>query len=242
MKLWQPFSFFVVVASLQAKDESLESGNVSTLYNVDSQLRKNEKPGGNRIRLGTRVRNLKGRGDSRSKSKSKSSKSKYERSNGKKSPKIKRSNMSSKGKKSMKSMKSTMSVDTNDQCYAPNTVNTEALRSTLKKFVESLSTDSSTLSPSQMDRGYHVNAEDQVTDWHVCTVVQACLDPHFMLSMGLMSRASRGLAYKALSMVMSQESYNMLQLQQHSNMLLGEMQDWYVCSFVEVVVHSRRPD
>lgn len=99
-------------------------------------------------------------------------------------------------------------------------VDTEGTRAMLKKFVESLEDG------DQIDRGYHSNPEDQITDYNVCTVVQQCRDPPFILSLGNMSPQSRGHAYNALSRIMSPESFNMLQLQQHSNLLLGEMQDW----------------
>jgi len=101
----------------------------------------------------------------------------------------------------------------------------EDVRSVLRTFKESLDNDSDLL-PMHRQRGYHQNATDQIPDYHFCTFVQQCLDPYFILSLGLMSTKSRSLVYKALSLSMSYESFNMLQLQQHSNMLLGEMQDW----------------
>jgi len=104
-------------------------------------------------------------------------------------------------------------------------IDTESVRAALKNYVNSLD-DTDDIQPSRLARGYHPNAEDQFTNYHICTVVQQCSDPHFILSLGAMSPETRGLAYKAVSKATSQESFNMLQLQQHSNMLLGEMQDW----------------
>jgi len=108
-------------------------------------------------------------------------------------------------------------------------IDTESVRAALKQFVDSLDNKDDTLDdiePSRRERGYHPKAEDQSAEYHICTVVQQCLDPPFMLSLGYMSPKQRGLAYKALSKATSQETFTMVQLQQHSNMLLGEMQDW----------------
>jgi hypothetical protein len=111
-----------------------------------------------------------------------------------------------------------------DECPVPETpIDTELVRALLADYVSSLQHNTG---PSQTERGYFRDANLQRTQWNMCTVVQQCLDPDFMLSLGSMSTASRGLVYRVLSKSMSQESFNMLQLQQHSNMLLGEMQDW----------------
>ena len=104
-------------------------------------------------------------------------------------------------------------------------IDVESVRAALKRYVNSLD-DSDDIQPSRLARGYHAKAEDQETNYNICTVVQQCLDPPFILSLGSMSSETRGLAYKAVSKATSQESFNMLQLQQHSNLLLGEMQDW----------------
>jgi hypothetical protein len=90
----------------------------------------------------------------------------------------------------------------------------------LRDFVNSLEEG------KQKDRGYHPNALEQVSDWHICTIVQQCLDPSFILSLGKMSPQSRGHVYNSVSRAMSHEKYLLLQLQQYSNLLLGEMQDW----------------
>jgi len=111
------------------------------------------------------------------------------------------------------------------ECTVPKPIDTEAVRSILAAFVKSLPDDESHHNGSQISRGYHPDA-DQEAEWHLCTIVSQCLEPDFILSLHDMSGMSRSLVYKALSRVMSQESFNMLQLQQHSNMLLGEMQDW----------------
>ena len=71
--------------------------------------------------------------------------------------------------------------------------------------------------PSQSARAYHPKPEDQAKDYHLCTIVQQCLDPHFMLAFEHMSGKSRGLAFNAASVAMSTESFLMLQLQEHSN-------------------------
>jgi len=108
-----------------------------------------------------------------------------------------------------------------NECPLQKTVDDpELVRAELRKFVESLEDG------LQKKRGYHPNIDNQVTEWHTCTIVSQCLDPTFILSMGRMSSASRGHVYRSMSKAMSQESFNMLQLQQLSNMLLGEMQDW----------------
>jgi hypothetical protein len=141
-----------------------------------------------------------------------------------KTPKNSKSSKNSKTSKSGK--ESSGSGNGKDKCpLSEDPINAEVVRTFLSNFVSSLDTDAS-LVPSQKKRAYHEDADRQVPMWHICTVVQQCLDPHFMLSLGIMSPKSRGLVYKTLSKIMSQEAYNMLQLQQHSNMLLGEMQDW----------------
>jgi len=114
---------------------------------------------------------------------------------------------------------------TAESCPTHKPIDTESVRAALKKFVDSLD-DTLDIEPSQRERGYHPNAEDQGSDYNICTVVQQCKNPSFILSLGYMSPEQRGMVYKALSKATSQESFNMLQLQQHSNLLLGEMQDW----------------
>lgn len=96
----------------------------------------------------------------------------------------------------------------------------DAVRAQLKLYKDSLETD------LELDRGYHPSAADQIRDYHFCTIVQQCAEPPFILSLGLMDPRTRGHAYNALSRAMSAESFNMLLLQQHGNLLLGEMQDW----------------
>lgn len=96
----------------------------------------------------------------------------------------------------------------------------DAVRAQLKLYKDSLETD------LELDRGYHPSAADQIRDYHFCTIVQQCAEPPFILSLGLMPPRTRGHAYNALSRAMSAESFNMLLLQQHGNLLLGEMQDW----------------
>jgi len=133
-------------------------------------------------------------------------------SSNKKSKKFKVKKDNKVTKKESKDNKGSRGIDTR--------INTEAVRLVLARFVDSLDAD------PHRERGYHLNAGKQMIDYNTCTVVQQCLDPPFILSLGLMSVKSRSLVYKTLSAAMSQESFNMLQLQQHSNMLLGEMQDW----------------
>jgi len=133
-------------------------------------------------------------------------------SSNKKSKKFKVKKDNKVTKKESKDNKGSRGIDTR--------INTEAVRLVLARFVDSLDAD------PHRERGYHLNAGKQMIDYNTCTVVQQCLDPPFILSLGLMSVKSRSLVYKALSVAMSQESFNMLQLQQHSNMLLGEMQTW----------------
>lgn len=98
-------------------------------------------------------------------------------------------------------------------------VDTEEVRSILRDYV-------STLSDDGLMHGYRADPAKHDEEWHACTIVQQCLDPIHMYALREMSHKSRALAYKAMAKTMTQESFNMLQLQQHSNMLLGEMQDW----------------
>jgi hypothetical protein len=67
--------------------------------------------------------------------------------------------------------------------------------------------------------------EDQnKDDYDFCTIVQQCSDPYSMLSLGEMTGQQRGLVYTAFSTILSSEYISLLQLQQQSNMMLGEMQ------------------
>ena len=141
------------------------------------------------------------------KSKRSKHRKKYESSNSKSS------------KSGSKSSKSGSSKSSNGSS-SMQTIETEAVRAALKTYVDSLNEG------LEIDRGYHRNAADQDITYNTCTIVQQCLDPDFILSLGRMSPRSRGFAYTAVSKAMSQGSFNMLQLQQSSNILLGEMQDW----------------
>ena len=122
---------------------------------------------------------------------------------------------------------SSSNKDDVDACPStPDPVDPEVVRTALRTFVETLDdaplfTDFSPdkPGPSQYARAYHPNPEDQAKDYHLCTIVQQCQDPDFILAFGLMSAKSRGLAFNAASAAMSTESFLMLQLQEHSDMV-----------------------
>jgi hypothetical protein len=83
--------------------------------------------------------------------------------------------------------------------------------------VDSLDDDSSILA-------YHSNLTDQNKDYNFCTIAQQCSNSYYMLSLDEMTGRQRGLVYTALSTIlMSPESFSLLQLQHQSNMMLGEM-------------------
>lgn len=159
-------------------------------------------------------------------------------SSSKSTNKLSRNDMSSssssrKSKKNMSSSRSKKDSSKDDESHVKEsqdiTATTDApppkeidgimIRSLLREYVSSLN-------DKEKEYGYFSDANKQQEMWNACTIVQQCLDPDFMLSMALMPRNSRGLAYKILSKIMSQESYNLLLLQNLSNMNLGEMQDW----------------
>ena len=134
-----------------------------------------------------------------------------------------------------------------DACPStPDPVDPEVVRAALRTFVDTLD-DSPLLTdfsphdepgPSQYARAYHPNPEDQAKDYHLCTIVQQCLDPDFILAFGHMSAKSRGLAFNAASAAMSTESFLMLQLQEHSNMVRTVTRTVINC--VAPVYYSRR--
>ena len=114
---------------------------------------------------------------------------------------------------SSKSSKDSCSDDTSDDAL----MDVEGIRSILADFVGDLQ-------GADLQHAYHADASSQTELWNTCTIVEQCLDPDNMLDMGLPNRSY--LIWQALAKTMSQESYNMLVLQQFSNLLLGEMQDW----------------
>ena len=122
---------------------------------------------------------------------------------------------------------SSSNKDDVDACPStPDPVDPEVVWAALRTFVETLDDvpfvtafSPNEPGPSQSARAYHPKPEDQAKDYHLCTIVQQCLDPHFMLAFEHMSGKSRGLAFNAASVAMSTESFLMLQLQEHSNMV-----------------------
>jgi hypothetical protein len=95
------------------------------------------------------------------------------------------------------------------------------IRNAAKKFVDSLSA-------AGRKRLYYPDPSLQEKQWELCTIVQQCLTPKYGLAMGDMTPLSRGLFFNVLAKTLSDEGYKRLMVQQLSNLLLGEMQDWAV--------------
>lgn len=95
----------------------------------------------------------------------------------------------------------------------------DKLREATKLFVDSLGDDI-------REQTYYADAALQVPQWQICTIVQQCLVPDYGLAVGRLEPKSRTLIYDVLALVLSDESYKRIMVQQLSNLLLGEMQNW----------------
>lgn len=100
-------------------------------------------------------------------------------------------------------------------------IDVDATRLAAKAFVASLGEDIK-------GQTYYPDAKLQVPQWQICTIVQQCLKPKYGLAAGLLAPASRTKFYDLLALVLSDESYKRINVQQLSNLLLGEMQQWAV--------------
>ena len=98
-------------------------------------------------------------------------------------------------------------------------VHTDKVRALAKIFVDSLGADIK-------DQTYYPDASKQKPQWQICTIVQQCLVPKYGLPVARLTPASRTKFYDILAMVLSDESYKRIMVQQLSNLLLGEMQNW----------------
>lgn len=100
-------------------------------------------------------------------------------------------------------------------------IDVDAVRLAAKAFVASLGDDIK-------GQTYYPDASLQQPQWAICTIVQQCLKPKYGLAVGLLAPASRTRFYDLLALVLSDESYKRINVQQLSNLLLGEMQEWAV--------------
>jgi len=104
----------------------------------------------------------------------------------------------------------------------PETVlDEDEVRKALHTFVSSLSSEESA-------KLYFSNASLQPEQWELCTIVQQCPVPKYGMAVGLLSPQKRTHIYNILALVLSDEAYKRILVQQLSNMLLGEMQTWAV--------------
>ena len=94
---------------------------------------------------------------------------------------------------------------------------TDTLRETVKAFVVTLGDDIK-------GQTYYPDPDLQVKQWQICTIVQQCLVPKYGLPVGRLAPVSRTRFYEILALVLSDESYKRIMVQQLSNLLLGEMQ------------------
>jgi len=102
----------------------------------------------------------------------------------------------------------------------PETVlDEDEVRKALHTFVSSLSSEESA-------KLYFSNASLQPEQWELCTIVQQCPVPKYGMAVGLLSPQKRTHIYNILALVLSDEAYKRILVQQLSNMLLGEMQTW----------------
>jgi hypothetical protein len=95
----------------------------------------------------------------------------------------------------------------------------DKLRQLAKIFVDSLGDDIT-------NQTYYPDASRQVPQWQICTIVQQCLVPKYGLPVARLYPRSRTKFYDILALVLSDESYKRIMVQQLSNLLLGEMQTW----------------
>lgn len=95
----------------------------------------------------------------------------------------------------------------------------DAARLAARAFVD-------TLGDSIKGQTYYPDASLQQKQWAICTIVQQCLVPKHGLAVGRLEPVSRTRFYDLLAIVLSDESYKRINVQQLSNLLLGEMQTW----------------
>jgi hypothetical protein len=84
------------------------------------------------------------------------------------------------------------------------------------------------LSAEHMKRVYYPDASKQLQQWQICTIVQQCLIPDFGLAMGNLTSTTRAHIFDMLSLALSGEAYKLILVQDMSNLLLGEMQNWAI--------------
>ena len=95
----------------------------------------------------------------------------------------------------------------------------DELREAVKAFVDTLGDDVKA-------HTYYPDAALQPKQWQICTIVQQCLVPKYGLPVARLTPVGRTRWFEILALVLSDESYKRIMVQQLSNLLLGEMQTW----------------
>lgn len=98
-------------------------------------------------------------------------------------------------------------------------IDIDATRAAIKDFVDSVRGQKFCL-----DKMYYPDASLQEEQWEICTIVQQCDNPHYMIPTGNLTAASRGKLFAALETFFSSGGYKQLMLQQLANNILGQYQ------------------